>query len=104
MAFPVKLSEILEAINFQMEESTAYLNRKTGEIVTISEEEFNAAEDQEPLGTYPQWQWGNIRIAREILDNEGNFLSLPTKHDIHEYQIMEGFCLSVRDKKISETL
>ena len=104
MVFPVKLSEILEAIEFRMEENTAYLNRKTGEIVTISEEEFNAAEAQEPLETYPEWQRDNIRIAREILGNEGNFLSLPTKYDIHEYQIMEGFCLSARDKKISETL
>jgi len=104
MVFPVKLSEILEAIDFQAEESKAYLNKKTGKIVTISEEEFSAAEDQEPLETYPEWQRDNIRIAQEILGNEGNFLSLPTKYDIHEYQIMEGFCLSVRDKKISETL
>jgi hypothetical protein len=40
MGLPAKLSEIMEAIEFQTEESTAYLNKETGEIVIISEEEF----------------------------------------------------------------
>ena len=104
MGFPVKLKEIIEAVEFQSDEIGAYLNKETGEIVTISEEEFDAVEDQDPLENYPEWEQDNIKIAREILDNEENFLNLPTKHDIHEYQIMEGFCLSVKDREVSEEL
>jgi hypothetical protein len=104
MGFPVKLKEIIEAVEFQSDEIGAYLNRETGEIVTISEEEFDAVEDQDPLENYPEWEQDNIKIAREILDNEENFLNLPTKHDIHEYQIMEKFCLSVKDREVSEEL
>jgi hypothetical protein len=104
MSLPVKLKEIIEAIEFQSDEIGAYLNRESGEIVTISEEEFDAVEDQDPLENYPEWEHDNIKIAREILNNEENFLNLPTKHDIHEYQMMEKFCLSVKDREVSEEL
>ena len=104
MGFPIKLIEIIEAMEFQSDETGAYLNRRTGEIVTISEEEFDAVEDQDSLENNPEWEQDNIRIAREILDNEEDFLSLPTKHDIHEYQIMERFCHSVKDRNVSESL
>lgn len=104
MGFPVKISEIVEAIDSQTGGTTVYLNKRTGEIVAMSEEEPDTTEDLESLEDYPEWQRDNIRIAREILSNDGDFLSLPTKYDIHEYQIMEGFCLSVRSKKISEAL
>ncbi len=104
MTSPVKLIEIIEAIDFQTDESTAYLNKETGAIVTISEEELNAAGDQGSLENYPEWQQDNIKIAREILDNEANFLNLPTKLDINEYQLMEKFCLSIMDREISEEL
>jgi hypothetical protein len=104
MSFLVKISEIVEAIDSRTDETTAYLDKRTGEIVAVSEEDLNATEDLEPLEDYPEWQRDNIRIAREILSNEGDFLGLPAKYDIHEYQIMEGFCLSVRSKTISEAL
>jgi len=104
MGLPVKLSEIMEAIEFQTEESAAYLNKETGEIVTISEEEFQAAEDEDSPENYPEWQQDNIKIAMEILDNEENFPTLPARDDIHEYLIMETFCLSIKNRVISEAL
>ncbi len=104
MGFPIKLKEIIEAVEFQSDETRTYLKRKTGEIVTISEEEFDAVGDQDPLGNYPEWEQNNIKIARELLDHEENFLNLPTKRDIHEYQLMERFCLSVKDRGVSEEL
>ncbi len=104
MGFPVKLKEIIEAVEFQSDGISAYLNKETGVIVTIPEEEFDAVEDQDPLENYPEWQQDNIKIAREILDNEESFLNLPTEHDIHEYQIMKEFCFSIEDRDISELL
>jgi hypothetical protein len=104
MSFPVKLDDIMEAIEFQTEERTAYLNRKTGEIVTISEEESQAAEDEDSPENYPEWQRDNIKTAMDILDNEENFLTLPNRDDIDEYLVMETFCLSVKNRAISEAL
>ena len=53
---------------------------------------------------YPAWQQDNIRIARDVLENENNYLALPTKFDFNEYQIMEKFSLSLQDPKASELL
>lgn len=104
MGFPLKIGEIVEAIDRQTDEIAAFLNKKTGEIVTILAEELNAVENQEPFEDSPEWEQADIRMAQEILDNEKDFLRLPTKDEIDEYQIMESFCLSVRDRRISEAL
>jgi hypothetical protein len=104
MGFPLKIGEIVEAMDLQTDEITAFLNQRTGEIVTILAEEFNAVANQEPLEDAPEWERADMRMAQEILGNERDFLRLPTKEKIDEYQIMERFCLSVRDRKISEGL
>jgi hypothetical protein len=104
VGFPLKIGEIVEAIDLQTDETTAFLNKRTGEIVTILAEEIDAVANQEPLEDAPEWERGDMRIAQEILGNEGDFLRLPTKDKIDEYQIMERFCLSVRDRKILEGL
>jgi hypothetical protein len=104
MGFPVKLSDIIEAIEFQMDESSAYLNIKTGEVVTVTQQDFEAAENQDALDEYPEWQHESIKTAQEILDHEEDFIGLPTKYDVHEYQIMERFILSIKDREISDAL
>ncbi|MFQ6115353.1 MAG: hypothetical protein ACE5NG_14940, partial [bacterium] len=60
MMSPVKLDAIIEGMECQSDERTSYLNKKTGEVVTISDEEFSAVEDEEPIDDYPEWQQENI--------------------------------------------
>jgi hypothetical protein len=101
----VKLSEIVSGIESQSEEQSTYLDKRTGKVVLITDEEFRAAEAGDRLEEYPDWQHGSIKLAKEVLeDAEGTFLELPLKFDIHEYAIMERFCLSIEDKEISEKL
>ena len=98
------MSEIIGVIDTQPEGSAAYVNKKTGEIVAPNEESFTAAENEEPLEEYPEWQQEDIKAAREILDHEEDYLELPTRFDVNEYRIMEKFCLSVEDREASEAL
>ena len=102
MAIRVKLDDIIEGMEFQSDESTSYLNKNTGKVVTISEEEFTAARDDEPIEDFSEWH-EDIRTAKEILETE-NYIPLPTKFDIHEYNIMERFCLSIKDEEISNIM
>ena len=105
MEVSVKLSAIVEAMDFQTDESSAYFNRETGAIVTISDEEFRAVEEGKPLEEYPEWQHKNIETAREILeDDEGVYVRLPTRFEIHEWQIMDRFARWVDDERIGEEL
>jgi ribosomal protein S18 acetylase RimI-like enzyme len=105
MSVPVKLSEIIDAMDFQLDESSAYLDKSTGEVVILMEEEMRAAEEDEPLDDYAEWERESIQKAVKILyDDRENYPSLPTKWDIHEYRIMEKFCLSIEDQHISDSL
>lgn len=99
----VRLSQLVEGMEFQTDESTSYLNRTTGEIVTIADDEFWAAEEDKPAEEHPEWQRDSIRVAKELL-NADYFIELPSKFDIHEYSIMERFCLSLSDEALREEM
>jgi len=70
MPTPVKLSKIIEAIECQADDITAYLNLKTGKLVTRIEEAYSAAENDEPLGDYPEWEREIIIAVRDPLEHE----------------------------------
>lgn len=99
----VKLSDIIDAMQMQSETMSCYLNKKTGEITPISEEEMDAAENGEFTDEAPEWQQEGIKTAREILETD-DYISLPSQFDIHEYEIMEKFCSSIKDQQVSADL
>src|SRR5712671_1741954 len=90
-----KLDDVIEALDTAGEDHSHYLDKRTGEIVLITNEEMDAAEEDELISEYPEWQRESILKAREILKSE-DFVALPDQFDIHEYEIMEGFCSRFR--------
>jgi len=104
MGTRVKLSEIIGEMELQHEESSLYLNKKTGEVVMVTDEEIRATEEEDSLEELPEWQREAIKVARDVLENSENYVELPSKYEIHEYRIMENFCNSIEDRQISETL
>jgi hypothetical protein len=102
-AKPVKLSDLIEEMDFQSDERSAFLNRITGDVVSVTDEELRAAENDEPLEDFPEWQHDVIRIAREVVETD-HYLPLPDKFEINEYRIMERFCLSVDDDDMRNDL
>ena len=104
MAIRVKLNEIIEGLEFQSDESSSFLDKTTGKVVLISDYEISAAEDGDPIEDFPDWEQDLVRIAKEIVDETGNYIDLPTKFDIDEYSIMEKFCLSLNDSEMSDNL
>src|SRR5215470_16089698 len=102
-ALRVKLSDLIEGMDFQSDEQSSFLNRTTGEVVSIADEELRAAEHDEPLENFPEWQHDAIRIAGEILETD-HYLQLPDRFEIHEYSIMERFCLSIDDEDMRDDL
>ena len=104
MAAQVSLVDIVDGIESQSDENTSFLNKATGEVVVISDYEMRAAEENDPIEDFPEWEQDQVRIAREILAETGDYVPLPTKFDIDEYGMMERFCLSVDDPKLSNVL
>ena len=100
---PAKLSDIIDGIDFQFDETNSFLNTKTGEVVSVSHDDFLAAEDDKVITLWPEWQRDNILIAKEILE-EDYFIRLPSKFDINEYSMMEDFSLSLTNERMSNKL
>jgi hypothetical protein len=100
----VILSDIIEGMEFQSDESSSFLNKQTGEVVLMTDYAMRAAEENEPLEDVPDWEKELVSIAREILAESGQYIQLPTKYDIDEYSIMENFCMSLDKKEIGDIL
>jgi len=103
MTPPIKLTDILEGMDFQSDESQAYLHTRTGDVVSVTMEELRAAEEEAPLDDFPAWQHDALRIARDVVETD-YYLPLPDRFTINEYRIMERFCDSVEDDDRREGL
>ena len=88
----IKLNDIVDAMQIQSETMTHYLNKKTGKIVLISQEDADAAESDEIMEEFPEWQQEDIKLAREVWGSN-HYIPLPTKFDIHEYDLIVNFNL-----------
>jgi len=100
----VKLNELVEVLDNAMEEHVYYLDKRTGEIVLVTSEDLQAAEDDDLISEYPDWQRESILKAREVLSNSEDFLQLPDQFDVHEYKTMEDFCLEFEDRQVGQNL
>jgi len=99
----VKIKKIVDELEMILDEHSSYFNISDGEVYTVSDEVMSAAEKGDPLEDFPGWQQQNIKIAQSII-SEDNYIELPSKFDVHEYAIMEEFCYTIKDSKISDAL
>jgi hypothetical protein len=102
MAARVKLSDIIDGLESQSDESSSFLNKRTGEVVLMTDYAMRAAEDDEPIEDLPDWEQELVATAKEIMAETGDYISLPTKFDINEYSIMERFCVSLDDPEMRD--
>jgi hypothetical protein len=102
-----KLTVSLRAVAAEMDLPndawTAYINRRTGELITVTDEESRAVENGDDADDLPDWQAEHLPKVREALASD-DFLPLPSKFDIHEYSIMRRFCEQVADTKARDDL
>src|SRR5258708_4121145 len=99
MAVEVKLDAIIEALESVADSISSYLDLETGQVHSITEEEFDLVEDaQTALADVPDWQREAVVLARDIQQHEGKrYLALPDKFDVHEWDIMDRFSQSLRN-------
>ncbi len=97
----VSLREVAAEMDLPNEDWTAYLNRCTGELFTVTDDDQRAAEAGST--DVPEWQREVLPKVREVLESD-DFLPLPSKFEIHEYSIMERFCLGVEDSELRGVL
>ena len=102
MPSTVRSDDIVDALEMQGDDYLSFLDLDTGEVETVSRELLGQAEesdeDEEPDDEDPDWA-----IAKRIASS-GRFVKLPTKFDVHEWEIMREFADSVGSTRIREDL
>lgn len=104
MDIQVKLTSIIEEIEMQFDAFRAFLNSVAGGIVSVRSDDLIAAEDEISFDHLPEWQQEDMNIAIDVVENFENYIELPTKDEINEYNIMEDFCLRISDQTKQDSL
>jgi len=100
----VKLSDIVESWTSTDPWTTFYLDKETGDIIPITHAEFFQAEKPFLAEPQPDGKPDVKRVARAILNRDDRYILIPSRYDLDEFAIMEQFCSSVEDDRVSEIL
>jgi hypothetical protein len=104
---PIKLSVLIEALEFDSAEYVTRVDLQNGCVVSVDDAVLRAVEEgnEEALRNLPEWQKPEVEIARALLADPGKrFVEPPNKFDFHEYRHMERFILTVEDPAAAEQL
>ena len=103
----IKLSALIEALEFDSPEHIAKLDLQTSRVVMVDESVMRAVEedDEETLSDMADWGKEELEIARAIAKDSGErFVDVPDKFEFHEYRQMERFIGTVDDSAAAEQL
>ncbi len=92
----VSLRDIVSEMVEISDDHTAYLNRKTGELISLADEVRELLERDRSPDVLPEEQRWMISKARQVVDTD-DFLELPPRFEIHEYSLVERFCDGIAD-------
>jgi hypothetical protein len=78
MPVTVRLKQIIDALELQLEGSSSFLDPDTGHVETVSNELLRKAEETSEEPDLPAWQKQEWQVARRIV-SAGRFMELPSK-------------------------
>jgi hypothetical protein len=103
MAGIVSLHDVIDHMELASDEATSYINRKTGELIALTDEVVAMAEEPDKAAEAAEWQKDLLPKAQEVLASQ-DFIPLPGKFEIHEWSIMERFARSLTDTSVRDEL
>ena len=120
MAVVVSLRDMVDEMQTLSYESNAYLKKSTGKVITIRDDDFDMVRSMEEIfdeiedeaeiesdddsSGYLDLETEFYQDVNNVMAFDDDYLKLPSKFDIHEYEIMERFGLSIPNEKISDIL
>jgi len=101
----VNLKELAEQMDFMMDEWSSFVNRKTGEVISVEDRHLSFAEEPDEIPErIAEWERDEIEQAAELLKSWGDLIRLPDKYELNEYGMMEDFIGTVKDPHIRDCL
>jgi hypothetical protein len=104
MAVVVSLRDFVDEMQTLSNECRAYLHKATGEVISVTNDDFAVVNESDgDWSEYDKLEQEFFQKVEKVLLSD-DYLELPSQYDIHEYEIMEKFCLSIPNEKISDVL
>lgn len=110
MPLPVSLKSVIDALDMSSDEFTPYINHKTGELIIVSDSDLYRAESEEEEEEEddsdwkaPEWTEDMMADAKRVAGSD-DFIPLPGRFEIHEWEIMARFCGTVTDERTRNAL
>jgi len=103
----VKMSDVLDGLEAQGDETHAFLDKQTGEVLLLMDEDLCAADGDEEgdLSDCGEWERESIEQAKAVqADEGGRFLALPDRFDVNEWEMMRDFAMALEDDSQAESL
>ncbi len=95
------IEDIVDAMDMSNDMVTFYLDRDSGEVIPITEEAVIAAERAEGGEELSGFDGESLAEIRAIVSGEtGEYVELPTRHEVNEYRIIEQFTESRTDELV----
>jgi len=80
MAVPVSLQAVVDQMDVISDDIVAYINRRSGELVTLTTEDISLAEENDNSCSIPEWQRDHVDKAKQALSND-DYLELPDRFE-----------------------
>jgi len=104
MAVVVSLCDFVDEMQTLSNEIRAYVSKSTGEVISVTNDEFSIVEENNgDWSEYDRLEQEFFQKVEKIVSSD-DYLEIPNQYEIHEYEIMERFCLSISNEKISDVL
>ncbi|WP_326908702.1 hypothetical protein [Sedimentibacter sp. MB31-C6] len=97
----VNVKEVAERLDMQFDDYRYFLDIRTAEIFEIEERFLEIAEESDEddnFDEYLDWEKNDIHDGISFFQEQEYYISLPSKFDIHECQIMEDFIDSLTNE------
>ena len=102
MSTTISLKSVVLALETLTDDSWGHVNRVTGEVWVVGREEWQMVDADDVPDNLPSWQYELVAKANGIYTS-ADWLRLPRKFDIHEWDIMDRFAASL-EAESSRTL
>ncbi len=92
----VKLSEIVDALDMELDDWCSYVNKRTGNVVSVpldSIEYYETCGPEEGEDYTGDGDDEMLEEARQIVE-EDHHVPLPSKFDLNDWEVMRDFCVS----------
>ena len=100
MTIKVNVQDVVRELEVQ-DDATVYLNKNTGELVLVTDE-LERALDRD-IEDVPEWECDLLPQVKETLESE-HCIPLPTRYEIHDWEIMRHFSATQPNQAISGCL